>query len=90
MVFVFNKSHAFHLSRWFFVLNFNTTVDTCQVASFVEGVYDEHEGGEIKIVGDNIQDFGDASLGIKTGLDTVPQNTLKGKCVNWIFYKLII
>ena len=71
-------------------LTLNTTIGMCQVASYVEGVYSQHEGGEIKIVGDGVHDFGDRILGITTGVDTLPQNTLKGKCVNWIFYKMII
>ena len=60
------------------------------MALYVEGVYAQHEGGELRIIGDGVQDFGDAVFRITTRVDTVPQNTLKGKCVNWIFCKLII
>ena len=60
------------------------------MASYVEGVYDQHEGEKLEIVGDGVQDFGDAVFRITTRVDTVPQNTLKFKCVNWIFYKLAI
>ena len=52
------------------------------MASSIQGPYTQHEGGELRIVGDGVQYFWDAILGIATGVDTVPQNTLKGKCVN--------
>ena len=60
------------------------------MASSIQGPYTQHEGGDLRIVGDGVQYFGEEVIGIATGVDTVPQNTLKGKCVNWIFYKLII
>ena len=82
MVFVFKKSCAFHLSRCLFVLTLNTIVGTCHVASSVEGVYAQHVGGDLRIVGYGVQDFGDVVFRIATGVDKVPKKTLKGKCVN--------
>jgi len=46
-------------------------VGICQVTSSAEVVDAQDEGGELGIVGDGVQDFGDAVLGTAPGVDTV-------------------
>jgi len=55
-------------------------VGVCQIASSSEVVDAQDEGGELGIVGDGVQDFGDAVLGTAPGVDTVcffPKNSDK-------------
>jgi len=55
-------------------------VGVCHVASSADVVDAQDEGGELGIVGDGVQDFGDAVLGTAPGIDTVcffPKNSDK-------------